>query len=70
MHIGNQIHTVLKDKRYSVSWFAEKICCTRSHAYKILKYENIDISLLIRISKILDYDFFEYISAHYKDPEE
>lgn len=63
MHIGNNIRTIIKQRRISVSWFASQICCTRTHVYKIFNNENIDVKLLERISKVLDYDFFKDIST-------
>lgn len=52
----------LKAQGRSVSWLAEKLCCSRTNAYKIIKKQNIDIELLLRISKILQHDFFRQIS--------
>lgn len=42
--------------------FADQLSCTRENAHRILNKDNIDIELLLRISRILDYDFFEEIS--------
>ena len=62
MHIGNCIREKLREDGRSVSWFAEKICCTRTHVYKIFKKESIDTALLERISRVLSHDFFEDMS--------
>lgn len=62
MHIGNYIKEKLKEDGHSVTWFAEQICCTRTHVYKIFSKSSIDTEILERISRILDYDFFEEIS--------
>lgn len=62
MHVGKHIQEKLKEKRYSVTWFAAQICCTRAHVYKIFQRSSIDTELLERICHILDYDFFADIS--------
>ena len=62
MHIGKHIQEKLKEKRYSVTWFAAQICCTRTHVYKIFQKSSIDTELLERICIILEYNFFEDIS--------
>ena len=42
--------------------FADNLGCTRVHAHRILKKDNIDIILLKRISRLLNHDFFKEIS--------
>ncbi|MCM1067074.1 MAG: XRE family transcriptional regulator [Muribaculaceae bacterium] len=63
IHIGLQIRHELRRRERTVAWFARKICCTRTHAYKIFEKDNIDIKLLARICQVLDHDFFADISA-------
>lgn len=59
LHIGNLIKAELERQERTVSWFARKLNCDRSNVYKIFKRSTIDTELLLRISKILHYDFFE-----------
>ena len=59
MHIGKAIHQELKQQGRTVTWFAKQICCDRTNAYNIFKKSSIDTSLLIRISKLLNYNFFD-----------
>ena len=59
MHIGNLIKEELERQERTVSWFARKLCCDRSNIYKLFKRSTIDTELLLRVSKILNYDFFE-----------
>ena len=56
------IHDELRRQERSVTWFARKICCSRTHAYKIFAKDNIDILLLARISRALDHNFFADLS--------
>lgn len=62
MHIGQLIEQKFRESGHTVTWFASKLCCTRSNVYKIFNKENIDVYLLMRISRILNYDFFVEIS--------
>ena len=59
LHIGNLIKEELERQERTVSWFARKLCCDRSNIYKLFKRSTIDTELLLRVSKILNYDFFE-----------
>lgn len=67
IHIGKMIEQMLREQRRSVAWLASQLYCDRTNAYKILKRQNIDIQLLMRISKILSHDFFLDISNFLKD---
>lgn len=61
-HIGRKISSVLHKQGRSVTWFAQQLCCTRPNVYKIFSKENIDVSLLWRISCVLRYNFFRDLS--------
>lgn len=62
MHIGNIIKGVLAEKRISVSEFAKMANSDRANMYRILSRESIDLSVLERYSRLLDYDFFLELS--------
>lgn len=59
IHIGKTIEQVLREQGRSVSWFAKQICCERTNVYGIFQRASIDTELLLRISRVLSYDFFE-----------
>ena len=61
-HIGSVIKEELERQERTVSWFARKLCCDRSNVYKIFKRTTIDTELLLRISKILNRNFFDLFS--------
>lgn len=63
LHIGSLIRNELDRQERTVAWFARKICCTRPHAYKIFEKDNLDVKLLIRISRVLHHDFLADISS-------
>lgn len=59
IHIGKQIKAKLKEQGRTSVWLASQIPCTPNHLYKIYANPSINTDLLIRISNILDYNFFE-----------
>lgn len=58
IHIGKLIENELHRQERSVTWFARKLYCDRTNVYKIFKKQSIDTELLLRISEILQCDFF------------
>ena len=66
MHIGQHIKQVMREKNITATQLAKDICCTRPHIHKIFRKENLDISLLLHISKALQHDFFKDLSEEYK----
>lgn len=62
MHIGQRIKEVFNERGITVVAFARAIPCSRENIYRIFKSDNIDILLLMRISHVLDHDFFKDIS--------
>ena len=69
MHIGNLIKQQLEEQGRSVVWFARKLSYSRTNVYKIFEKPSIDTNLLLRISSILNYDFFKYYTNSLKDRE-
>lgn len=61
LHVGNMIKEELERQERSISWFARKLSCSRTNVYNIFARENIDLVLLIRISRILEHNFLEDI---------
>ncbi len=64
LHIGKIICEHLKKDGRSKRWLAEKVSCEYSSFCKILKKQFIDTELLLRISSVLQYDFFVYFSKY------
>ncbi len=67
IHIGNLIEIELRKQERSVSWFANKLYCDRTNVYSIFKRESIDTALLLRISIVLEHNFFHYYTEQYLD---
>lgn len=65
--IGHLIKEELEKQERSISWFARKLSCDRSNVYRLFQKENIDTGLLIRISLLLNHDFFSDFSKNIKE---
>lgn len=63
--IGDMIRRTMYAKGLSVEVFADKICMQRANVYNIFKRYTISTDLLLRISVILETDFFRYYSSEY-----
>lgn len=66
-HVGRLIEDELHRQGLSVTWFAEQLCCARTNVYKIFRKSSIDTELLLRISDILQYDFFSMLLSVFKE---
>lgn len=65
--IGQLIKEELNKQERSVSWFARKLYCDRTSVYRLFQKDSIDTRLLVRISRILDRDFFMDLSNEVSD---
>ncbi len=64
--IGQLIQAKLNEKGRTVVWLSRQIPCSRQNLYKVFKKDCIDTEMLMRISQILEYDFFQYYSSDFK----
>jgi hypothetical protein len=65
MVIGEIIQQELRHQERTVSWLARKLNCNRQNVYDIFKRRTIDTELLMRISLVLNVNFFEIYSREY-----
>jgi plasmid maintenance system antidote protein VapI len=63
VHIGKLICKKMKESGHTASWLARKMECHPSTIQKIFTKQHINTGVLMRISIILQYNFF----AHYSD---
>ena len=63
-HIGKLIKTELKNQGRSITWLSAQIGYSRVNIYKILQKEWIYTDLLLKISIVLQYDFFKHYSDY------
>lgn len=70
-HVGRLIKDVFdcQPRSCTVQWFAEQINCHRSNVYDIFSRPTIDSGLLLRISRILNHNFFQDIAESVGDDE-
>ena len=62
IHLGTMIKKELKVQGRTVVWLAHTINMERSSIYKIFERNSVDVGLLIRISIVMNHDFFQDIS--------
>lgn len=61
-HIGELIKEELRRQGRSNVWLARQLSCNVRTVVKIFHKQTIDTQQLMKISKILDYDFFKIFS--------
>lgn len=59
-HAGNKIREVAVRKGMPISELGRRINTARQNVYKILNKKTMDTGMLLKISKVLEYDFFQY----------
>ena len=64
VHLGQEVKKKVQERGMSVSEFSRRIICSRSNVYDIYKRQYIDIYLLRKISKILNYNFMLKIKQY------
>jgi transcriptional regulator with XRE-family HTH domain len=70
IHIGTEIKKTLEVRGLSVTEFARRINKSRENAYSIFSRKSIDTDLLLKISDVLNHDFFLLYSTGYQVKED
>ncbi len=70
MHIGERIRQELDRQDKTVVWFARQLAYSRTNIYKIFDRPSIDTGVLLRISRVLHYDFFDLYSEEFDTQEQ
>ena len=63
--IGELIKEQLHQQGKTVVWLAHQLSCSRNNVYKIFHSTSIASQELLRISMILDFDFFAIYSQEF-----
>lgn len=63
MHIGHRIQEVVRERRLTSVWLARELGCDRTNIYRIYDKRSVDTGMLVRISRILQHNFFEELAA-------
>lgn len=66
LHIGRLLQQKLRDDERTVTWLALKLNCSRTNIYLMFKKQYIDSEMLMRLSIVMKFDFFECLSREYK----
>lgn len=66
MHIGQLIKQELEVQGRTVVWFARNMSYSRTNIYKIFERSSIDTDVLLRVSMVLEVDFFKLYSEYLK----
>ncbi|MDR1611016.1 MAG: helix-turn-helix transcriptional regulator [Candidatus Symbiothrix sp.] len=69
VHIGSVIHEKLKEQGMSVTDFAKALHCNRPNAYSIFERKNVDVELLVDISKVLNCDLLSIYQNSIPKPD-
>ena len=67
IHLGELIKEKLKERDLTASWLARQVHCDCSNFSKMLRKSSLDVALLMRISHVLDFDFFLCLSKHFQE---
>lgn len=67
IHIGRRIKEVVAQKGIKVPWIAQQLGYHRNNVYLIFSRQWIDTGTLMKLSIILQYNFFAELSEWYKD---
>lgn len=64
IHIGKLIQIRVEEKEFDTDRICSYFKCTESELKKIYEQEDISVILLLKWSKLLEYDFFRLYSQH------
>lgn len=67
IHIGKLIQSQMEVEGRKVSWLAARLNCSRNCIYQIYQKEFIDTDKLLKISTLLDFDFFQYYTEYIEE---
>ncbi len=60
VEIGQKIKEIFDQRNMKLTDFADQLGTVRQNVYRIFKKRHLDTGLLLKISQVLDYNFFQY----------
>jgi transcriptional regulator with XRE-family HTH domain len=60
VQIGSRVQSVFESRNMKLSDLADQLGTVRQNVYRIFKKKDLDTGLLIKISEVLDHNFFHY----------
>jgi hypothetical protein len=68
VEIGHKIREVFDHQSMKLTDFADELGTVRQNVYRIFKKRHLDTGLLLKISQVLDHNFFQYYVAPAETP--
>lgn len=66
IHIGQAIEAELREQERTVSWLSRRLDCDRTKIYQIFHKPAIKTDMLMKISLVLNKDFFKMLDDEFK----
>lgn len=66
VNIGKLIEQEMQKRGCTKAWLAQKLYCHRTNIGNILHRQSIDTEQLLKISLVLQVNFFEYYMQEYE----
>ena len=68
LHIGQRIKEIFEQqpKNHNIKWFSEQLGNERNNIYNIFNRPSIDTELLVRISRVLNHNFFQDMAEDFE----
>ncbi len=60
VQIGEKVREVFEARNMKLAEFADRLGTVRQNVYRIFKKKDLDTGLLIKISEVLNHNFFHY----------
>lgn len=60
VEIGEKIKEVFDNRNMKLTEFADELGTVRQNVYRIFKKRHVDTGLLLKISQVLNHNFFQY----------
>lgn len=64
IHLGTLINQAVVENEIELSRICNFMKCTEQEVHKMYEMKSIDVELLLKWSKLLEYDFFRLYSQH------
>jgi len=64
IHIGQMIKSAVKEREIEISRICNFLKCTEEEIQKMYESKGLDTEILLKWSKLLEYDFFRIYSQH------
>jgi transcriptional regulator with XRE-family HTH domain len=70
VEIGQKIKEVFDKRQMKLTDFADQLGTVRQNVYRIFKKRHLDTGLLLKISQVLNHNFFQYyVSSPVREDE-